>query len=223
VNLPQITIVQSKLFPQDTPMSRLKSVLPAKCTLAGAIAALLTAAGPGPAAAEPQAFRSVYTSVAAKDCRKRSVLKVEDTDYASDHLCPGIAGLVVLRQEEDLRETISVGRNRAAAEKEPAASEGFGAFNSTADTIEWRLDGKGKPFAIIQRWFVADGDAPVKNGRPQTKQILIVTRLPPGPVCQVAQIEVKGNPNANEAARKAADETARDYTCKDKASASEAR
>jgi hypothetical protein len=201
-------------------MSRLKSLLPAKWALAGAIAALLTAADAVPAsAAEPHGYRSVYTSVAAKDCRKRSVLKVEDTDYASDHLCPGIAGLVVLRQEEDLRETISVGRNRAAAEKEPAASEGFGAFNSTADTVEWRLDGKGKPFAIIQRWFVADGDAPEKNGRPQTKQVLIVTRLPPGPVCQVAQIEVKGNPNANEAARKAADETARDYKCKDKAGA----
>jgi hypothetical protein len=208
------------MFPQDEPMSGLKSVLPAKWALAGALAALLSAAVAEPApAAEPQGFRSVYTSIAAKDCRKRSVLKVEDTDYASDHLCPGIAGLVVLRQEEDLRETISVGRNRAAAEKEPAASEGFGAFNSTADTIEWRLDGKGKPFAIIQRWFVADGDAPEKNGRPQTKQILIVTRLPPGPVCRVAQIEVKGNPNANEAARKAADETARDYKCKDKAGA----
>ena len=72
--------------------------------------------------------------------------------------------------------------------------------------------------------LVADADAPEKNGRPQTKQVLIVTRLPPGPVCQVAQIEVKGNPNANEAARKAADETARDYKCgTDKAATGETR
>ena len=119
-----------------------------------------------------------------------------------------------------MRETISVGRSRAAAAREPAASEGFGAFNSTADKIEWRLDGKGKPFAIIQRWFVADADAPEKDGRPQTKQILIVTSLPPGPVCQVARIEVKGNPDANAEARKVADETARDAKCdKDKAGA----
>ena len=187
----------------------------ARSTVAGALAMLLSGSGLAvvQAAAEPQGFRSVYTSIAPKDCRKTSVLKVDDSDYASDHLCKGLAGLLVLRQEEDLRETISVGRNRAAAEKEPAASQGFGAFNSTADTIEWRLDAKGTPFAIIQRWFVADGDAPEKNGRPQSKQILIVTRLPPGPVCHVARIDVKGNPNANAAARKAADESARDYKC----------
>jgi hypothetical protein len=186
----------------------------ARSAVAGAIAMLLGAPSIAMAAtAEPQGFRSVYTSIAAKDCRKKTVLKVDDTDYASDHLCRGVAGLIVLRQEEDLRETVSVGRNRAAAESEPAASEGFAGFNSTADTIEWRLDAKGKPFAIIQRWFVADPDLPEKNGRMQSKQVLIVTRLPPGPVCRVAQIEVKGNPNANEAARKAADQTARNFKC----------
>jgi hypothetical protein len=185
-----------------------------RCQSPGLVLTLLIWTNAGPlAAAEPQVFRSVYTSVAAKDCRKTSVLKVDDTDYASNLLCPGIAGLVVLRQEEDLRETISVGRSSAAAAKEPAAAEGFGAFNSTGDTIEWRLDANAKPFAIIQRWYVADADAPEKDGRPQTKQILIVTRLPPGPVCHVAQIEVKGNPHANEAARKVADQTARDYKC----------
>jgi len=195
-------------------MRRAPSLSAIGSAASGALAMLLAAVQIAPAAAaEPQGFRSVYTSVAAKDCRKKTVLKVDDTDYASDYVCPGIAGLVVLRQEEDLRETISVGRNRAAAESEPAASEGFGGFNSTGDTIEWRLDAKGKPFAIIQRWYVADPDLPEKNGRTQSKQVLIVTRLPPGAVCQVTQIEVKGNPNANEAARKAADETARDYKC----------
>src|SRR5258708_28553714 len=103
-------------------MSRSASLPPisARWALAGAIATLLAGTNSVPAsAAEPQGFRSVYTSIAAKNCRKRSVLKVDDTDYASNHVCPGIAGLVVLRQEEDLRETVSVGRNRAAAEKEP--------------------------------------------------------------------------------------------------------
>jgi hypothetical protein len=195
-------------------MRRTPSLSSARSAVAAVIAVLLAAPQIAPAtAAEPQGFRSVYTSIAAKDCRKKTVLKVDDTDYASNHVCPGVAGLVVLRQEEDLRETISVGRNRAAAENEPAAAQGFGGFNSTADTIEWRLDAKGKPFAIIQRWFVADPDLPEINGRMQSRQVLIVTRLPPGPVCHVTQIEVKGNPNANEAARKAADETARDFKC----------
>jgi hypothetical protein len=43
--------------------------------------------------------------------------------------------------------------------------------------------------------------------------MLVVTRLPPGAVCHVAYIDVKANPNANELARKAADELARDFHC----------
>ena len=45
----------------------------------------------------------------------------------------------------------------------------------------------------------------------------MVIRLPPGPVCHVAYVDVRANPDANELARKAADEGARDFRCgKDK-------
>ena len=40
-----------------------------------------------------------------------------------------------------------------------------------------------------------------------------VTRLPPGPVCHVAYIDVQANANANELARNAADEFARGFNC----------
>jgi hypothetical protein len=43
--------------------------------------------------------------------------------------------------------------------------------------------------------------------------MLIVTRLPPGPVCHVAYVDAIANRNANELARKAADESARSFTC----------
>ena len=43
--------------------------------------------------------------------------------------------------------------------------------------------------------------------------MLIVTRLPPGPVCHVAHIDVPGNKDANAMARKAADELARKFKC----------
>jgi hypothetical protein len=46
--------------------------------------------------------------------------------------------------------------------------------------------------------------------------VLIVTRLPPGPVCQVAQIDVKPGEDANSEARRAADETARGFKCEAK-------
>ncbi len=43
--------------------------------------------------------------------------------------------------------------------------------------------------------------------------MLVVTRLPPGPVRHVAYVDVKANPEANELARKAADEVARGFKC----------
>jgi hypothetical protein len=133
-------------------------------------------------------------------------------DESTIRVCPGKAGLVVLVSEDDLRETVSVGRNRGVAARQPAAQAGFGPFNTTTTTIEWRaLD--GKPFAIIQRWHIADNSDEDKNGRPIAKPLLAVTRLPPGPVCHVAYIDVKANPDAHELARKAADETARGFKC----------
>jgi hypothetical protein len=123
-----------------------------------------------------------------------------------------MAGQVVLVSEDDLRETVSVGRNRRGASKEPAAQTWFGPFNSTIHTVEWRAAG-GKPFAIIQRWHIADNADQNKDGRPVAKPMLAVTRLSPGPVCHVAYIDVQANPNANELARKAADEIARDFKC----------
>jgi hypothetical protein len=185
------------------------------------LAALLLLPGAAATAADHGAgARSAYTSVAAKQCRKSVDLKIDDVDYASSDLCAGLGGLKVLRREDDLRETVSVGRNAVAAAKEPAAAQGFGPFNSTTDTIEWRLDRAGKPFAIIQRWHIADNDDPDKDGRPRTKSLLIVTRLPPGAVCHVAYVDGIANPDANDLARQAADATARGFDCaKDKVQA----
>lgn len=156
---------------------------------------------------------SLYSSVADKDCRSVSSFKIDGDDYAREQVCKGPAGLVVFRNEDDLRETVSAGRTAAAANSEPAASQGFGPFNSTTSTIEWRVLA-GKPFAMIQRWHIADNDDTGKDGRPKSKQMLVVTRLPPGAVCHVAYIDVTANPDANQMARKAADELARSFDCK---------
>jgi hypothetical protein len=170
-------------------------------------------AGAGSALFSPvnaHTFTSSYTSTAPKDCRM--IGKPDELDGSTTQVCPGKAGLVVLVSEGDLRETVSVGRNRAAAAGEPAAQTWFGPFNSTTNTVEWRAV-DGKPFAIIQRWHIADNNDPDKDGRPVAKPMLAVTRLPPGAVCHVAYIDAQANPNPNELARKAADELARDFTC----------
>jgi hypothetical protein len=181
-------------------------------TLGMTVAALFCSGSGLISPAKAQTFGSTYTSTAPKDCRVSSPGTGTGVDDSTIRVCPGKGGLKVLISEDDLRETVSVGRNRATAAREPAAQAWFGPFNSTTTTVEWRvLD--GKPFAIIQRWHIADNSDQDKDGRPIAKPMLTVTRLPPGPVCHVAYIDVKANPNANELARKAADEIARDFKC----------
>ena len=158
--------------------------------------------------ASAQTFSSSYTSTAPKDCRTIG----KPRDVSTKQVCPGKSGLVVLISEDDLRQTVSVGPNHVAAAKEPAAETWFAPFNSTANTVEWRA-ADGRPFAIIQRWLIADNNDPDKTGNPTSKPMLAVTRLPPGPVCHVAYIDGQANRNANELARQAADEFARDFKC----------
>jgi hypothetical protein len=179
--------------------------------LSGPVLALLSCSGTGVVSTTgAQTIGTTYTSTAPKDCR------VSDTHHGVDasttRFCPGKAGLGVLVSEDDLRETVSVGRGRAAAAREPAAQAWFGPFNSSHTMVDWRaLD--GKPLALIQRWHLDDNADEDKNGRPTAKPMLVVTRLPPGPVCHVAYVDVKTNPDANELARKAADEVARGFKC----------
>ena len=178
--------------------------------IAPAAAALFAAASGLISPASAQTFSSSYTSTAPKDCR--SIGKPKDPDGGTTQVCPGKSGLVVVISEDDLRQTVSVGPNRMAASKEPAAETWFAPFNSTAPTVEWRaLD--DKTFAIIQRWLIADNNDLDKGGSPNAKPMLAVTRLPPGPVCHVAYIDGQANRNANELARRAADEFARDFKC----------
>jgi hypothetical protein len=177
------------------------------CLLTGL--AVVALSGPL-SSAKAQTFSSSYTSSAPKDCR--TIGKSSERNSSATRACPGKAGLAVLVSEDDLRETVSVGRNHKAAAGEPASQIWFGPFNSTAHTVEWRA-ADGKPFAIIQRWMIADGEHPDKTGSPTNRPILTVTRLPPGPVCHVAYIDGQANRNANEVARQAADEFARDFKC----------
>lgn len=176
----------------------------------GIVIALVCAGFGAISNADAQTFGSSYTSTAPKDCRVSTA--GNGADDSTIRVCPGKAGLVVLVSEDDLRETVSVGRSRAAAAREPAAQAWFGPFNSTSKTVEWRTI-NGKPFAIIQRWHIADNADEDKDGRPIAKPLLVVTRLPPGNVCHVAYIDAAANPDADEIARKAADEVARGFRC----------
>ena len=70
--------------------------------------------------------------------------------------------------------------------------------------------GKKRPFATIMRWgttVTTETDTPSKG------QVLVVTRLGPGGVCHVGYVDGRANPDANDLARKIADEHARKFRC----------
>ena len=175
--------------------------------LALASATLILATFASHAAPQPLAV-SAYSSLAAQNCWIDGPGRVEDSPV---RVCRGKATLVVLVSKDDHRETISVGRNRDEAAKEPAAQTLFGPFNSALPSIEWRIAGNN-PFAMIQRWRIADiVDQTI--GASDAKSLLVVSRLPPGAVCPVAYVDAATNPNADELARQAADQIARDFKC----------
>jgi hypothetical protein len=159
-------------------------------------------------------FESRTTSIAQKACKTVSRLRVGKSELASARVCPGRGGYIVLVSEDDLRETLSVGKTAAAAAKEPAATQRYGGFNGYEDKVEWRsLKGAPAPFALIANWYIDDQENLDKEGRPTAQNMLVVFRLPPGPVCKTAVVDLKANSDAAALARKAADETARGFKC----------
>src|SRR5262249_34706796 len=119
-----------------------------------------------------ETIRSSSTATAPKDCRVKSARN--GVDDSTNRVCPGKNGLIVLIAEDDLRETVSVGRNRLGASREPAAQTWFGPFNSSTNTVEWRA-ANGTPYAIIQRWPIPDHSDRDKDDRPIAKPMLAGT------------------------------------------------
>jgi hypothetical protein len=145
---------------------------------------------------------SAYTDLDLTQC-----LVMESDDFGTNWACPGYKGMPTYVAEGDLRFMVSYG---FGADKEKAAEQTVPPFNTLGTRIEWRLSnrtGGWRPFATIVRYFVQreEGD---KEG-----QVLVVTRIEPGATCQTAYVDALANPDANELARRAADEKARDFDC----------
>ena len=147
---------------------------------------------------------SAYTPLALDKCRALPT-DPDDPLAGGAWLCTGYRGIVVRVEENDERVYVSYGPHAA---DEPAASETLPAFNDVGETIEWRLDGSGRPFATIFRFHTGSED--------NRGSSLVVTRLaPPGHVCRVGIVDAVANPdaNANAIARAVADRFAAGYAC----------
>ena len=160
-----------------------------------------------PAAA--QAAESAYTKTDLdKDCRQ-----VAEDEVGGSWTCKGLGGAQVLFSEGDLRQSIFYGE--VGPWYEAGAFESFSAFNHAGDTTEWRVE-NGKPFATIRRWFVSAGEDTAGKPLPEA-QVLVVSRVgqpSEGEACVVGYVEATAIPDANDIARRVADEEARDFACR---------
>lgn len=171
----------------------------AKIRLTLALVALISS----PAFAGEAANRSVYTKLVLDKC---TALPVDPEDPVANGRwrCKGYAGIDVLVDESDERTTVSYGKK---PDDEPAAGQTMPSFNTVGETLEWRLDAKGRPIATILRFITEPDQAPKGS-------TLVVTRLGgPGSVCWVGRVDAVANPDANEIARAVADNFAATFEC----------
>jgi len=162
------------------------------------VALLVLLCGVIPAAAgEPS---SVYTPFDLAKCTQ--VAAPDEYVFEGSWICPGYGGVDIFQSGADARSYAAFGKNPA---KHCAAKKTFNPFNTALSPIEWRLD-DGKPFAAIERWSIADD----QGGQAGTW--LVVTALRGDESCPVHYV-AGSYPNANEQARRAADDLARDFDC----------
>lgn len=150
----------------------------------------------------------VYTRLDLDQCRQeaRPPAEPDEPVDGATWWCVGYDGMPVRVAEGDLRFLISYGPNAA---EELAAGQTLPQFNTINQTLEWRLDGSGRPFATILRYFI-DIELGDRTGK---GQVLVVTKLGgPGQICHVGYVDALATPNANAVAREIADRSP-DFVC----------
>jgi hypothetical protein len=147
--------------------------------------------------------RSVYTALEAKKCRTIKANSSEAADY--EGRCPGVAGYTLVVVEGDLRQNITVVTPRGSKHSLDLWEVVSGGFSSLGPKAEWRMskqNGKLLPVALIVRYNASE------DPEQSTKitSYLAVTKITPTEICVTEKISP--GPNANEDARRAADESA---------------
>ena len=164
--------------------------------------ALFALAGLSLATPAQAAFNSAYTDINLDQC-----LVLDADDFSVSWSCPGYKGYPLKVSEGDLRYSLEYGFNIAANQN---GSQTLPPFNHLGPKLEWRLSnasGGWLPVATIVRYFTANPETGEDKG-----QVLVVTQLVEGNTCHVAYVDALANKDANELARKAADESG-DFDC----------
>ncbi|MDX8432662.1 hypothetical protein RFN25_04330 [Mesorhizobium abyssinicae] len=158
---------------------------------------------------------SVYTDLDwEKDCVTYAQAAEGEGDWAS-LACSGYRGYPVLIGYDDARESLFYG---FPSSDMTSVWESFSGLNTAGPRVEWRIETNGDvalPFAVIHRREVSKPD-----GEDKPIQVLVVAKVAQPDTqqgCTVGLVLATGNPQANDQARKLADEKAKTFACgKDK-------
>lgn len=162
----------------------------------------------GAAAAE---ITSAYTELEPdRDCAVFAAAEEGGGDWRN-MICAGWRGYPILIYYSDAREALFYGFP-PAGDLAPQW-ESFAGFNHSGPTVEWRIATDGSrlvPLATIHRWFVSAGDDD------EEIEVLVVEKV--GQLyeregCVVGYVVATGNANANEKARRIADEASFGFAC----------
>ncbi|MBZ9675459.1 hypothetical protein [Mesorhizobium sp. ES1-1] len=166
--------------------------------------------------ARADGISSAYTDLDTKrDCVTYAKADEGDGDWA-ELACSGYRGYPVLVAYDDARESLFYGFPPGG--DMTSAWESFSGFNSSAAKVEWRIEtigDKAVPFAVIHRRSISNSEDEAKP----TEVLLVakVGQMDTRESCTVGLVLATGNPQANDQARKLADEKARAFACgKDK-------
>lgn len=164
----------------------------------------------GASAAHAEIVSEYSTFDADKGCTVYRSAGKGDGDWM-DLACAGYRGYPVILTYSDLRYVAFYG---FPPEGNMPRQPGFYPFNHPGTRIEWRIDRQEQtevPFAAIHRWFVSTGE----EGAPDLEILAVskVATVAERAGCFVGFVTVTGNDQANEEARRIADERARDFDC----------
>lgn len=152
--------------------------------------------------AAAQSNQSIYTNLSTDKCRTLE----SDTSGAGYYRgqCPGVAGYKLLLEEGDIRQNITVVTPRGQKHSLELWNVIGSSFSFVGQKAEWRVqkkNGQTVPVALIVRYNLSNPEDSTKS-----TSYLTVSKITPGKICVTNKIPPSAN--ANEEARRAADNSA---------------
>lgn len=152
--------------------------------------------------AAAQSNQSIYTNLSTDKCRTLE----SDTSGAGYYRgqCPGVAGYKLLVEEGDIRQNITVVTPSGKEHSLELWNVIGSSFSFVGQKAEWRVqkkNGKTVPVALIVRYNLSNPEDSAKS-----TSYLTVSKITPGKICVTNKIPPSAN--ANEEARRAADNSA---------------